>query len=102
MMLTKRLSKVDKDSASPAGQDYEKEVLTYLNSKVVKQVFLKFEEKKPVMKVSISQRISTISVGGNRGGERDTPAEYANIESVLAGIKLNFLIEYILTQGETN
>jgi acetylornithine deacetylase/succinyl-diaminopimelate desuccinylase-like protein len=54
------------------------------------------------MNVGIAQRISTISIGGNRGGERDTPQEYANIEPVLTGIKLNFLIGYILTQGETS
>ncbi len=54
------------------------------------------------MNVGISQQISSISVGGSRGGQRDTPEEYANIEPVLTGIKLNFLIGFILTSGNIN
>ena len=49
------------------------------------------------MNVGVSQSILSISTGGNRGGERNTPNEYANIEPVLKGIKLNFLIGYILS-----
>lgn len=54
------------------------------------------------MNVGISKQIPSISVGGNRGGERDTTEEYANIEPVLTGIKLNFLIGFILTSGNIN
>ncbi len=40
-----------------------------------------------------------ISMGGNRGDGRDTPDEYANLEPELHGIKANFLIAYVLTNG---
>jgi acetylornithine deacetylase/succinyl-diaminopimelate desuccinylase-like protein len=49
------------------------------------------------MNVGINQNILSISTGGSRGGQRNTPDEYANIEPVLTGIKLNFLIGYILS-----
>jgi len=49
------------------------------------------------MNVGIARRIPSISTGGSRGSGRDTPDEYANIEPNLTGIKLNFLIGYIIT-----
>ena len=49
------------------------------------------------MNVGVSQNVLSISTGGSRGGERNTPNEYANIEPVLTGIKLNFLIGYTLS-----
>ena len=42
----------------------------------------------------------SFSTGGDRGGGRDTTEEYANIDPVLDGIKLNFLIGFILTHGK--
>lgn len=50
------------------------------------------------MNVGINRNIPSISVGGQRGGNRDLPDEYANIEPVFTGMKLNFLIGYILAQ----
>jgi len=51
------------------------------------------------MNAGVAAGISTISMGGDRGGGRDSQEEYANIEPAMAGIKLNFLIGYILTSG---
>lgn len=50
------------------------------------------------MNVGINRNIPSISVGGQRGGKRDLPDEFANIEPVFAGMKLNFLVGYILTR----
>lgn len=47
----------------------------------------------------IAAGMSSISAGGNRGGGRDTLEEYANVEPVLAGVKLHFLIGYTLLSG---
>jgi hypothetical protein len=52
------------------------------------------------MNAGVAAGISTISTGGGRGGSRDTAEEYANIEPNLLGVKLNFLIGYILTSGK--
>jgi len=52
------------------------------------------------MNVGISLKIPSISVGGNRGGGRDTPEEYANIKPNLEGIRLNFLLGFMLTNGK--
>jgi len=49
------------------------------------------------MNVGIARRIPSISTGGSRGSGRNTLDEYANIEPNLTGIKLNFLIGYIIT-----
>ena len=54
------------------------------------------------MNVGISKQIPSISIGGSRGGLRNTADEYANIEPVLNGIKLNFLLGFILTSGDIN
>jgi hypothetical protein len=51
------------------------------------------------MNAGIVAGISSISAGGDRGGGRDTPEEYANVEPVLAGVKLHFLIGYALLSG---
>ena len=51
------------------------------------------------MNAGIAAAISSISAGGSRGGGRDTPEEFANVEPVLAGVKLHFLIGYILLSG---
>jgi len=50
------------------------------------------------MNVGINRNIPSISVGGQRGGKRDLPDEFANIEPVFMGMKLNFLIGFILTK----
>jgi len=50
------------------------------------------------MNVGINRNIPSISVGGQRGGKRDLPDEFANIEPVFAGMKLNFLVGYILAR----
>ena len=52
------------------------------------------------MNVGIGRQIPSISMGGNRGGGRDTPGEYANIEPAFQGVKANFLIAYVLTNGQ--
>ena len=52
------------------------------------------------MNASIAAGISTIGAGGERGAARDTPDEYANVELVLTGVKLHFLIGYIMTNGD--
>jgi acetylornithine deacetylase/succinyl-diaminopimelate desuccinylase-like protein len=52
------------------------------------------------MNAGVAVGISTISTGGDRGGGRDSQEEYANIEPAMAGIRLNFLIGYILTSGK--
>jgi len=52
------------------------------------------------MNAGVAAGVSTISTGGGRGGSRDTAEEYANIEPNLLGVKLNFLIGYILTNGK--
>lgn len=49
------------------------------------------------MNIGIQYEIPSIMIAGNEGGNRDTPQEYGNIESIIKGIKLNFLIGYILT-----
>ncbi|MCP4711530.1 MAG: M20/M25/M40 family metallo-hydrolase [Planctomycetes bacterium] len=49
------------------------------------------------MNVGIAHRIPSISTGGSRGSGRNTFDEYANVEPNLTGIKLNFLIGYIIT-----
>jgi hypothetical protein len=54
------------------------------------------------MNVGIARQILSISTGGGRGGNRNTIEEYANIKPNLTGIKLNFLIGFILTNGEIN
>jgi len=54
------------------------------------------------MNVGINKNILSISTGGNRGSGRDTLEEYANIEPVLKGIKLDFLIGYIMADGRIN
>ena len=54
------------------------------------------------MNIGISNNILSISTGGDRGSGRDTPEEYANIEPVLKGIKLDFLIGYIMAEGKLN
>lgn len=51
------------------------------------------------MNTGIAAVISSISVGGDRGGGRDTTEEYANVEPVLAGVKLHFLTGYVLLSG---
>jgi acetylornithine deacetylase/succinyl-diaminopimelate desuccinylase-like protein len=51
--------------------------------------------------VSFAKGILTIGMSGNRGALRDTPNEYANIEPVLKGPKLHFLVGYQLASGET-
>ena len=43
--------------------------------------------------------IPSISAGGDRGGGRDTPEEHANVEPVLEGVKLHFMIGYVLASG---
>ncbi|MBN1682343.1 M20/M25/M40 family metallo-hydrolase [Candidatus Bathyarchaeota archaeon] len=50
--------------------------------------------------VSFAKGIPTIGMSGNRGALRDTPNEYANIEPVLKGPKLHFLLGYQLANGE--
>jgi len=52
------------------------------------------------MNVGINNNILSISTGGNRGGKRNTVEEFANIEPIFKGIKLNFLIGFILANGE--
>jgi hypothetical protein len=52
------------------------------------------------MNAGVAAGVSTISTGGGRGGSRDTAEEYANIEPNLLGVKLNFLLGYILTTGK--
>ena len=52
------------------------------------------------MNAGISEGILSISTGGERGGNRSYPNEYANIEPIFQGIKLNFLIGYILSKGK--
>ncbi len=52
------------------------------------------------MNIGIARKIHSISTGGDRGGGRDTTEEFANIDPVLNGIKLNFLIGFILTHGK--
>lgn len=54
------------------------------------------------MNVSVSQNILSITTSGDRGGGRNTSDEYANIEPNLMGVKLNFLIGYILSNIHTN
>jgi acetylornithine deacetylase/succinyl-diaminopimelate desuccinylase-like protein len=51
------------------------------------------------MNAGIATGISSISAGGDRGGGSDTPEEYANIEPVLAGVKMHFVIGYTLLSG---
>lgn len=51
------------------------------------------------MNAGIAAGVASISTGGGRGGARDSPEEYANIEPNLMGVKLNFLIGYVLTSG---
>lgn len=51
------------------------------------------------MNAGIAAGIPSISAGGDRGGGRDTTEEYANVEPVLAGVKLHFLIGYVLLSG---
>lgn len=48
------------------------------------------------MNVAIGRQIPAINIGGNRGEGRNTEAEYANIGPVFDGIKVNFLIGYML------
>ncbi|MBM3291978.1 M20/M25/M40 family metallo-hydrolase [Candidatus Bathyarchaeota archaeon] len=50
--------------------------------------------------VSFAKGIPTVGMSGNRGALRDTPNEYANIEPVLKGAKLHFLLGYQLALGE--
>jgi tripeptide aminopeptidase len=50
------------------------------------------------MNAGISEGILSISTGGDRGGNRSYPNEYANIDPIFQGIKLNFLIGYILAK----
>ncbi|MBN1682304.1 M20/M25/M40 family metallo-hydrolase [Candidatus Bathyarchaeota archaeon] len=52
------------------------------------------------MNAGISEGILSISTGGDRGGNRSYPNEYANIEPIFEGIKLNFLIGYTLSNGK--
>jgi hypothetical protein len=52
------------------------------------------------MNVAIGRQIHSINIGGNRGEGRNTNAEYANIAPVFDGIKVNFLIGYILLNGK--
>jgi len=52
------------------------------------------------MNVGIINNIPSISTGGRRGGKRNTTEEYANIEPVFRGVKLNFLIGFILAHGD--
>jgi acetylornithine deacetylase/succinyl-diaminopimelate desuccinylase-like protein len=52
------------------------------------------------MNVGVAKGVPSISTGGNRGGGRDTPDEYANIDSNLNGVKLSFLIAYTLLDGK--
>jgi len=51
------------------------------------------------MNAGIAAGIPSISAGGDRGGGRDTAEEYANVEPVLVGVKLHFLIGYVLLSG---
>lgn len=52
------------------------------------------------MNSGIAANILSISLGGNRGGNRDRVDEYGNIEPIFTGMKVNFLLGYILTQGK--
>lgn len=52
------------------------------------------------MNVAIGRQIPSINIGGRRGEGRNTNAEYANIAPVFDGIKVNFLIGYILLDGK--
>lgn len=51
------------------------------------------------MNVGILNKIPSIMIAGKEGGNRDTPEEYGNIEYIIKGIKLNFLIGFIITSG---
>lgn len=51
------------------------------------------------MNAGIAAGIPSISAGGNRGEGRDTPEEHANVEPVLEGVKLHFMIGYVLASG---
>ena len=44
------------------------------------------------LNIGFAKGIPTIGMSGNRGALRDTPDEYANIEPVLMGPKLHFLV----------
>ncbi len=46
------------------------------------------------MNVGIRKGIKSISTGGDRGGNRNTLDEYANIEPVFKGLWWDFLIGY--------
>lgn len=48
------------------------------------------------MNAGIRKGVKSISTGGNRGGERNTMDEYANIEPVFDGLWWDFLIGYTL------
>ena len=52
------------------------------------------------MNAGIASRILSVSTGGDRGGRREYPDEYANIEPIFKGMRLNYLIGYILGGGE--
>ncbi len=51
------------------------------------------------MNVGIARNIRSISLGGDRGGGRDSLNEYANITPVLDGVKVQFLLGYMLLNG---
>jgi acetylornithine deacetylase/succinyl-diaminopimelate desuccinylase-like protein len=51
------------------------------------------------MNAGIAAGVLSISTGGNRGGRRGYPDEYSNIDPIFTGMKLNFLIGYILGEG---
>lgn len=46
---------------------------------------------------AIARGIPAVSLGGDRGGGRDTLQEYANIEPIMKGIQLHFLLAIALT-----
>jgi hypothetical protein len=48
------------------------------------------------MNAGIAAGVLSISTGGDRGGARGDPGEYANIDPVFQGIRLNYLIGYVL------
>ena len=52
--------------------------------------------------IGFAKGIPTIGMGGGSGSGalRDTPNEYANIEPVLKGPKLHFLVGYMLSSGD--
>lgn len=51
------------------------------------------------MNIGILHQIPSIMIAGNEGGNRDTNEEYGNINYIIMGIKMHFLIGYILALG---